>query len=261
MSLAVTALSHSPLLGFADPSPELAADLEKEFDVARAFIRDYDPEVVVIFGPDHYNGFFYDLMPAYAIGTGTVRGVGDYNTSTKPFTVPTDIAEGCAKAVLAAGVDIAVSKRMSVDHGIVQPLQVLFGDVDALPVVPVFVNSVAQPLAPLSRVRALGAAAGKYLASLDRRVLLVGSGGLSHDPPVPSWDTAAPGAREPLINGRNPTPEYRAARQQRVIDGAKAFAAGTATIRDLNPEWDTAFLDILESGDLSPVDSWSTEDV
>ncbi len=49
---------------------------------------------------------------------------------------------------------------MDVDHGTVQPLQKLFGDATAKPVIPVFINSVATPLGPLRRVRALGAAVG-----------------------------------------------------------------------------------------------------
>jgi 2,3-dihydroxyphenylpropionate 1,2-dioxygenase len=261
MTLAVTALSHSPLIGVGDPSPELTAGLETQFDVARAFVRDYDPELVVIFGPDHYNGFFYDLMPAFAIGAGTCQGVGDYGTSTAPFDIPAGLADGAAAAILAAGVDIAVSKRMNVDHGIVQPLQILFGEVNTVPTIPVFINSVAAPLAPFSRVRALGTALGNYLAGLDQRVLLVGSGGLSHDPPVPTWAAADEAARRMLTDNRNPPPEARALRQQRTIASAKAFAAGEGNLRDLNPEWDNAFLDLLEAGNLPAVDAWSNEQV
>jgi len=41
--------------------------------------------------------------------------------------VPTDLASQCAEAVLDAGVDVAVSASMDVDHGTVQPLEKLFG--------------------------------------------------------------------------------------------------------------------------------------
>ncbi|MCW2535178.1 MAG: 3-(2,3-dihydroxyphenyl) propionic acid dioxygenase, partial [Modestobacter sp.] len=36
---------------------------------------------------------------------------------------------------------------------------------------------VAEPLGPVSRVRRLGEAIGRAAATLDRRVLLLGSGG------------------------------------------------------------------------------------
>ena len=44
----------------------------------------------------------------------------------------------------------------------------------------------------------------------------------------------------------------RDARQQRVIDAAREFAAGTATIQDLAPEWDRELLQILATGNLTP---------
>src|SRR6266403_3743256 len=182
-------MSHSPLLNLPGPSAELLDDIESAIGAARDFVADYDPELVVIFSPDHYNGFFYKLMPPFCIGT-AAQGVGDYGTQAGPLNVATDIANECATAVLESGVDVAISSSMEVDHGTVQPLQKLFGDAASRPVIPIFINSVATPLGPLRRVRALGAAVGTYLATLGKRVLVLGSGGLSHDPPVPTLATA-----------------------------------------------------------------------
>jgi 2,3-dihydroxyphenylpropionate 1,2-dioxygenase len=171
--------------------------------------------------------------------------------------VPEGIARGIAEATLAAGVDLAVSLDMQVDHGTVQPMELMFGNITARPFVPVFINSVAPPFAPIARVRALGEAVGAYLTGLDAKVLLISSGGLSHDPPVPRLATASPEQRRMLL-GRvgDPTPEARAARQQRVIDVARDFAAGTSTIQDLAPDWDRCVMAILASGDLTPFDGW-----
>ena len=68
MPLALVSMSHSPLLELSQPPAELAADVETAFEAARTFIKEYDPELVVVFGPDHYNGFFYELMPQFCIG-------------------------------------------------------------------------------------------------------------------------------------------------------------------------------------------------
>jgi 2,3-dihydroxyphenylpropionate 1,2-dioxygenase len=171
--------------------------------------------------------------------------------------VPDDIATDCAKAVLESGIDVAISASMDVDHGTVQPLQKLFGDATARPVIPIFINSVATPLGPLRRVRALGTAVGAYLATLGKRVLVVGSGGLSHDPPVPTLATAPPAALERIVHGRPMTTEQRQARQVAVIDAARAFAAGEGPLQPLNPEWDHAFLELLDANRLSEVDAWS----
>ena len=62
------------------------------------------------------------------------------------------------------------------------------------------------------------------MKTLDKKVLIIGSGGLSHDPPVPQIATATPEQKAMLLNGRHPTAAARNARQQRVIDTAAAFA-------------------------------------
>jgi 2,3-dihydroxyphenylpropionate 1,2-dioxygenase len=176
--------------------------------------------------------------------------------------VPTERSEELAQRLVERDIDVAISRRMELDHGAIQPLEILLGDVDTVPVIPIFINSVAKPFVKMSRVRRLGEAVGSFLGTLkDDRVLVLGSGGLSHDPPVPQWATANEQQRAMLLNGRYPTDAVRAARQQRTIETAKAFAAGTATIQDLNPEWDRALMDTLASGDLSPIDAMTPEEM
>ena len=249
-------MSHSPLLNLPGPSRDLLDDIDTALAQAREFVETFNPELVVIFAPDHYNGFFYKLMPPFCIGT-EAQGVGDYGTHKGPLDVPEATAVACAKAVLSAGVDIAISADMDVDHGTVQPLEKLFGAATAHPVIPIFINSVATPLGPLHRCRTLGTAVGSFLATLNKRVLVVGSGGLSHDPPVPTLATATPAVVERIVQGRPMTPEQRLARQAAVMEAAKAFADGGSELQPLNPEWDHQFLEILDGGQLDDLDRWS----
>ena len=193
-------MSHSPLLDLQGPPPEVLAEVGAALDDAAAFVADFDPELVVVFAPDHYNGFFYKLMPPFCISTGAT-GVGDYGTHAGPLDVPGDLAAACAQALWAADVDIAIAACTDVDHGTVQPLEKLLGDATARPVLPIFVNAVATPLGPLRRARMLGAAVGGYLCGLDKRILLLGSGGLSHDPPLPDRDTAPPAVLDRIVGG------------------------------------------------------------
>ena len=256
MPLALCCMSHSPLLDLADHPAELRTDVDGALARARDFVRDYDPELVVLFTPDHYNGFFYRLMPPFCIGT-QASGVGDYGTAAGPLNVPRDLAEDLARSVLDAGIDIAVSVQMDVDHGAVQPLEKLFGGIDTVPVVPVFINSVAAPLGPMQRVRLLGESIGRYLSQCPERVLVIGSGGLSHDPPVPTLATATGAVAERIVTGRPATDAERTARQRAVIAAGAGFAAGTAPLQPLNPDWDRELLDLLAAGDLARLDGWS----
>ena len=249
-------MSHSPLLNLSGPPPELLDDIDSALTDARHFVRAFDPELVVIFSPDHYNGFFYRLMPPFCIGT-AATGVGDYGTYGGPLNVPADIAAACAESLWDSGVDVAISASMDVDHGTVQPLQALFENVAGVPVLPVFVNSVATPLGPMKRTRALGTAIGQFLATLGKRVLIVGSGGLSHDPPVPTLATAPPAALGRIVHGERMSVEQRSARQTAVIAAAHDFAAGESPLRPLNPDWDHALLDLLDGNRVADVDEWS----
>ncbi|WP_300007132.1 3-carboxyethylcatechol 2,3-dioxygenase [Pseudonocardia sp.] len=258
--MALCTVSHSPLMGVNDPGDEVTAAVEQAFAAARRFIGGFDPELVLLLGPDHYNGFFHDLMPPFCLGTGATS-VGDWGTAAGPLPVDRDAAMSLLRGVLAEGIDLACSERMHVDHGFAQPLEILFGRIDAVPLVPVFVNSVAEPLGPVSRSRMLGAALGRAAAGLGRRVLVIGSGGLSHDPPVPRLEGAQPEVAERLIAGRNPTREQREVRQQSVSAAGRDFAAGTTTLTPLNPDWDRRLMGLLAEAGWAEIDSWSNEDV
>lgn len=249
-------MSHSPLLNLPGPPQDLLDDIATACKQARDFVNDFDPELVVIFAPDHYNGFFYKLMPPFCIGT-AAHGVGDYGTYAGPLDVPDAVAGACAKAVLDAGVDIATSTCVYVDHGTVQPLEILLGDTTARPVVPIFINSVATPLGPLQRSRVLGSAVGRHVATLDKRVLVVGSGGLSHDPPIPTLATATPGMLDRIVQGQPMSSEQRLARQTAVIDAAHELAEGRSDRQPINAAWDHRFLEIIDSGQLTDLDGWS----
>ena len=253
-------MSHSPLLNLPGPSQDLLDDIDGAIGRAREFVEDYDPELVVIFSPDHYNGFFYKSMPPFCIGT-SANGVGDYGTHAGPLNVPEDIAAACAEAILDSGVDVAVSASMDVDHGTVQPLEKLFGDAVSRPVIPIFINAIAEPLGPLHRCRALGTAVGNHLASLDTRVLVLGSGGLSHSPPVPTLATAPAAALPRIVHGVPMTSEQRQARQTAVMEAARSFAGGDSDLQPLNPEWDHRVLEVIDEGRIAEFDQWSNSSV
>ncbi|GAA1469232.1 3-carboxyethylcatechol 2,3-dioxygenase [Microbacterium thalassium] len=260
MPQALICMSHSPLLEHTDPPADVKAAVEAAFDQARQFARDFRPDIIVNFGPDHYNGFFYDLMPPFCIGYDAL-GTGDYDSWEGPIPVPTETSERLAQFVIDHDIDTAISRRMEVDHGAVQPAEILFGGLDEVPMIPIFINSVARPFTKVSRIRQFGTAVGKFFADSDKRVLFLGSGGLSHDPPVPQYATATPEQRDFLTDGRHPTPEARAERQQRTIDTAVAFAKGEADIMELNPEWDLQFLEVCRSGDLERFDAYTADEM
>ncbi len=241
-------MSHSPLMGLNPVSPSVEHALKEALSTARQKVLQFDPEIVVLVAPDHYNGFFNELMPPFCIGT-QAHAVGDHASPKGALNVDGELSEALAVHLMDEGFDLALSRRMQVDHGFSQSLQLLWGGLDTPPVIPIFMNAVAQPGIPrLKRCRALGQAIGRFLGSTPKRALLLGSGGLSHEPPVPTLSNADPAERERITVKREPTPAEREALTQRVIAAGLAFARGNSAIKPLNPQWDQRWMDLLAQG-------------
>ncbi|GAA0466832.1 3-carboxyethylcatechol 2,3-dioxygenase [Streptomyces olivaceiscleroticus] len=255
--LALCCMSHTPLLRTADPGASVAQRVDEALGDAREFVEAFDPDLVVVFGPDHYQGFRYELMPPFCVGA-SATAIGDYGTSAGELDVPQAVADDLIAHLLAADLDVAMSEKMVLDHGITQPLDILFGSSAAKPVIPVFINSVAEPLGPLRRIRRLGAAVGEYVAGLDQKVLLLGSGGLSHDVPIPRLRESPPDVAAYLVSKRR-TPAEQQAREEAIYQAGQDFARGESTLMPLNPDLDKRILQHFEEGDLSQFDEMSVE--
>jgi 2,3-dihydroxyphenylpropionate 1,2-dioxygenase len=243
-------LSHTPLMDLNPVADEVRHEIDTLLAAVRGAVREWAPELIVLIGPDHYNGFFNALMPPFCIGDAAFA-VGDYTTPAGPLNVAADTAIALATHLMDADFDVAVSRRMRVDHGFAQALQVVWGGLETPPIVPVFMNAVAEPGIPrLRRCRALGESIGRFLDDLPRRTLLIGSGGLSHEPPVPTLAHPDAGVRERITVGREPTAAERDARTARVMAAGVALAAGDTTMKPLAPDWDRHWMDAIADGRL-----------
>lgn len=260
MSIKLKCLSHTPLRGLNDPGADVVKEVDAILAKSRAEVEAFDPELIVVFAPDHYNGLFYDLMPPFVIAT-AAESVADYQTLPGPLSVDKDLALEMAKFILDSDLDIAISHRLQVDHGCTQTLEELTGSLTRYPVIPIIINSVAPPFGPYRRIRKLGEAVGKFVAKLNKRVLILGTGGLSHEPPVPLLAEAPEDVANFLIAGRNPTPEFRAARQARTLATGKIFGTPECELTPLNTEWDLAFMDLLVEGRLAEIDNFKIEEI
>jgi 2,3-dihydroxyphenylpropionate 1,2-dioxygenase len=209
------------------------------------------PETVLIFGSNHFRGFYLDLIPAFTIGVGECIASGEAGTPAGPQRVDIPLARHIAGSLLADSFDLAFSAKLQVDHGITHAMQYMLRDFD-VPIVPIVINVFAPPLPTIGRCAELGAAVRRAIASFgDRRVAIIGSGGLSHRLPWPDW--RAPVGEddaflvEAFLNGRTQWKEYEVRRREIVI---KATEAGGDAFR-VNTAFDRAFLALIERGELS----------
>jgi 2,3-dihydroxyphenylpropionate 1,2-dioxygenase len=259
MTLALAAASHSPLMNDGEATPETRAAVAAAFADLGREIEDFDPDLAIQFSPDHLNGFFYDLMPAFCVGA-AADSIGDWGTRAGPVDVPEELSVALAEQLLESGIDTALSYRMKIDHGFVQFWQNSLGAIK-VPLIPIFINCAAPPLPPMRRARLLGEAVGHFAASLGRRVLIVASGGLSHDPPTPQMAGAPPDLRERLIANRHPSEEARKLREERILAAGHMAAAGSGSILPVSTDWDHEFLDRLTNGDLKVFDGVAMRDL
>ncbi|HFP7023012.1 TPA: 3-carboxyethylcatechol 2,3-dioxygenase [Acinetobacter baumannii] len=266
MAVKLICASHSPLMEFASPQDQMQEkNVRDTFKKLAEKVKEYNPTLIIAYGPDHFNGFFYDLMPSFCVGV-RAAAAGDWNYGPGELNVPEDTAKQLIRSVLDDGIDIAYSYRMQADHGLTQPLHFLCeGKLDRYPTIPIFINAAAVPLPTVVRTIKLGQAVGQFLKTLNlknERVLILGTGGLSHDPPTPQIGFVSPEVEEFLIAGRNPSPESRNMRQSKVIAVGQKLAAGDKSVAvPLNSEWDKSLLELFKKADFETLSKMSEEDI
>jgi 2,3-dihydroxyphenylpropionate 1,2-dioxygenase len=216
-------------------------------DQARDAVAAAEPDVAVIVGSNHFRGFYLDLIPAFTLGVGEVIGSGEAGTPAGPQRTDPAFAQGLAQRLVDAGTEVAISARLQIDHGQTHAIQYLLRGL-RVPVVPLVVNVFAAPLPRLDRCAELGRnlAAAIGADPADRRVVVIASGGLSHQLPWPSdWRDPHGEDEEFLVeawlNGRADWQRYDGRRRQ----------ITTAARPTIFPEFDQEFLTALEGGQLA----------
>ncbi len=262
MNSALICTSHSPLYYCYARPPACHADVQRLLAAHAAAIGDFDPELVIMFGPDHFNGFFLHLMPPFCAGL-SCSSTADIGGFAGRLQVPGELALACIEAVRRDDVDLAVSYEMTVDHGFSQTLTQVLGGVDRYPTIPIFVNGIAPPFVPFRRSRLLGAAIGRFAAGLGKRVLFLASGGMSHNPRryYPDYGTGDDAVTGYQLTGGHgqgmSAPQWLERLDVMHREGAQMLVDGRRTRDDimLNPEVDHEFLSIITSGELQRLDA------
>lgn len=260
----VACVPHVPFLSIQDRSWN--PGLWEAYDARIKELHDFDPEIVFVFGGDHYSGIHLNLAPTFVIGQ-IAEALSDCGGSPGKLNIPREIATQCANFLIEDGFDIATSYAMEVDHGFSNVLGAFLGDVGSRPVVPVHINALTYPRPTLRRCRQLGEAIGRYAATLGKRTAFLGSGGLSHqtDFIFPQYDTAPnEDVRNFIVHGGTVGPITREAWFKQVDDGMDHLKGEIYEGRFkpyVNGCWDRNFLELFAKGDMKAFDDWTDEAV
>ncbi len=164
------------------------------YDQVRKRIGELDASSVLIVGSDHYVLFGPNCLPCFLIGIGDLSGPYERFPGIDRDEIPSNpgFASHIARHGRNNGFDWAVAKSLTVDHSIGIPARVC-----ALPnmavrsVIPVYLGSGVDPIISTVRAHQLGGAIGDAIKQWpgDERVVVIGSGGISHWVGMPEMGT------------------------------------------------------------------------
>jgi len=185
------ATTHVPSIGNA-----IAKGLQREpywrpffdgFDAVHEWLAQARPDVAVVFYNDHGLNFFLDKLPTFAVGAASEYKHADEGWGlpvARPYPGDPAFSWHLIESLVADEFDVTMCQDMLVDHAFTIPLALLWPGADARPVrtIPIEINTVQHPLPSAARCFKLGQAVGRAIESYgqDCRVLVVGTGGLSH---------------------------------------------------------------------------------
>jgi aromatic ring-opening dioxygenase catalytic subunit (LigB family) len=154
------------------------------------------PDALIIFTDDHFNTFFLDNFPTFAVGVAeTTAGPNDQTPMPRyEVAVPAALAAHIRDTAIARDFDVTLVQDFEVDHATMVPLHFLTPGA-AIPVVPIFINTLAPPLPSARRCHALGEAVRAAVESWPEplRVAVIGSGSFSLEiggPKIPPGERA-----------------------------------------------------------------------
>ena len=197
-------MPHEPALFAVAGSDRADAKIEAAYSAVRERIAELDADTAIIVGADHYVLFGPQCLPACLIGIGDVSGPYERFPGMDQGAI--DNHKGLAHFILdhgrANGFDWSASKSLRVDHSIGGPARLCVLPNEGRRVIPVYLASGVAPVIPMSRAHALGGAIAAAVREWPgpERVVVIGSGGISHWVGTPEMGQLNPAFDQRIID-------------------------------------------------------------
>ncbi|PJE26714.1 Protocatechuate 4,5-dioxygenase beta chain [Pseudooceanicola marinus] len=183
--------SHVPSIGAAlDKGIADSPDWKPFFDgyiPGKEWMAEKKPDIAVVIFNDHGNTFFLDRVPTFAVGVADHYDPVDegYGRRSIPsFEGATDLSWHFVDKLVENHFDPLVCREIEVDHGLQVPMELFFGRPENWPVkvLPIWVNTIQYPIPTPQRCWEMGKVLREAIESFpgDERVVIMGTGGLSH---------------------------------------------------------------------------------
>jgi aromatic ring-opening dioxygenase catalytic subunit (LigB family) len=180
------ATSHAPgMTAWPDAaSPPQRERIYGAFERLRGELDASGTDTLVLLTSEHWANFFLDHIGAFCVGrAASYRGPIEPWLQVAKAEIKGDpeLAAELIETCYEDGIEPSYAYELEFDHGTMVPLHFLSPRMDRA-VVPVFFNTLATPQPTARRCLALGRSIGKVAARSPRRIGIIATGGLSHDP-------------------------------------------------------------------------------
>jgi protocatechuate 4,5-dioxygenase beta chain len=168
--VAAVGVPHSP--HYPSQFPQDGAEpIARTYQAVKQHLDAAKVDVIVAVANDHFNTFFLNNFPTFAIGV--AEGATGPNDQTRmpryDFPVHAELASHVLDIGVRAGFDFAVTQEFAVDHAMLVPLHYLTDGIKT-PVVPIWINCFSKPLPSSRRCYALGRMLRDAIDSLPRKL-------------------------------------------------------------------------------------------
>ena len=193
----VVATSHAPgATGWLDKcEPQVQRNLLEGFRELGRIVRGTKPDAIIGISNDHILNLPVDNTPDFCVGTADLwQGPGDFFKDW--LKIPDyrvkghrDLARTLVNQADRRGIKFAYSETLQFDDNFSVPLYYLTPDYD-IPLVPIHMNCIMPPLPTPERCFETGRAIADIVRNhrpANERILIMGTGGLAHDPGGPKY--------------------------------------------------------------------------
>ena len=183
--------SHSPTIGFAKDNkskddPDWAG-VFKVFEPVKSWLKEKNPDVLLLIYNDHITSFFLDHYSPFVLGVDDSYRTADEGGGPReypPVSGHAELARYIGHSLFADEFDISFFQKKPVDHGLFSPLSMMTdrGEAWNNAIIPLQVGVLQFPIPTANRCYRLGQALRRAIESYpeDLSVAIVATGGLSH---------------------------------------------------------------------------------
>ncbi len=180
------ATSHAPGItawSNAAPAPQRER-IYGGFERLRGELDASGTDALIVLTSEHWVNFFLDHIGAFCIGRAAAyRGPVEPWLQIEKAEVKGDpeLAAEILETAYDSGIEPSFAYELEFDHGTMVPLHFLSPKMER-PVVPIFFNTLAVPQPSARRCLEFGRVIGEVARRSPRKIGLIATGGLSHDP-------------------------------------------------------------------------------